>query len=290
MRARSLRQSVEELTNRYIATARYRAEEPVIEPATGMVEETAERPRSFEVPARIRKALVRAPRREGGSENPADTTQQKAPGGHRCVAGDEGYGRGPNPIEERLLKRPLIPNPAAHQNRRQRHRPGSGHVSAIASSPQADQWPYHDWSIRSEGWDRRCRRHGMILTSRVAWTTFQPALEGRTRKIADDVARFALRLLDTPPAAGRLARRRQRQPGCRTGPSQEVRMKPMARFLTLTFTFIAALSLGCDTQQPSGLRSTLALDKSAAGGNGGCPARRAGERGARPANTPAVLS
>src|SRR2546426_1228071 len=205
MRARSLRQSVEELTNRYIATARYRAEEPVIEPATGMVEETAERPRSFEVPARIRKALVRAPRREGGSENPAATTQQKARGGPRCVAGDEGYGRGPNPIEERLLKRPLIPNPAAHQNRRQRHRPGSGHVSAIASSPQADQWPYHDWSIRSEGWDRRCRRHGMILTSRVAWTTFQPALEGRTRKIADDVARFALRLLDTPPAAGRLA-------------------------------------------------------------------------------------
>jgi len=54
-------------------------------------------------------------------------------------------------------------------------------------------------------------------------------------------------------------------------------MKPMARFLTLTFTFIAALSLGCDTQQPSGLRPTLALDKSAAGGNGGCPDGRSGQ-------------
>ncbi len=67
-------------------------------------------------------------------------------------------------------------------------------------------------------------------------------------------------------------------------------MKPMARFLTLTFTFIAALSLGCDTQQPSGLRSTLALDKSAARGNGGCPDGRSGEREARRANTPVVLA
>src|SRR2546426_10088065 len=67
-------------------------------------------------------------------------------------------------------------------------------------------------------------------------------------------------------------------------------MKPMARFLTLTFTFIAALSLGCDTQQPSGLRSTLALDKSAARGNGGGPDGRAGEREARRANTPVGLA
>src|SRR2546422_1860635 len=66
-------------------------------------------------------------------------------------------------------------------------------------------------------------------------------------------------------------------------------MKPMARFLTLTFTFIAALSLGCDTQQPSGLRSTLALDKSAARGNGGGPEGGSGGREGRPAETSLVF-
>src|SRR5712691_768897 len=48
------------------------------------------------------------------------------------------------------------------------------------------------------------------------------------------------------------------------GRSREVRMKPVARFLPFLFSFVAALSLSCDVQQPSAPAPTLSLDKSAA--------------------------
>ena len=48
-------------------------------------------------------------------------------------------------------------------------------------------------------------------------------------------------------------------------------MKPMARFCTLLFSVLAAVSLGCDeTQQPTGPLAPLSLKKEAQGGNPDC--------------------
>src|SRR4029077_12327562 len=47
-------------------------------------------------------------------------------------------------------------------------------------------------------------------------------------------------------------------------------MKPVARFPSLVITFIAALSLSCDTQQPSGPRPTLSFDRSTTGADNKC--------------------
>jgi hypothetical protein len=64
-------------------------------------------------------------------------------------------------------------------------------------------------------------------------------------------------------------------------------MKPVVRFLPFLFSFIAALSLSCDVQQPSAPGPMPSLEKSAAGGNPNC---RAGERDGRGGNTPLALS
>jgi len=66
-------------------------------------------------------------------------------------------------------------------------------------------------------------------------------------------------------------------------------MKPVARFFPFPLSFVAALSLSCDVQQPSAPAPTLSLDKSAAGGNRDCAAGP-GERDARRVNTPLALT
>lgn len=63
-------------------------------------------------------------------------------------------------------------------------------------------------------------------------------------------------------------------------------MKPVARFLPFLFSFIAALSLSCDIQQPSAPLPTVSLDRSAAAGNPNC---RASGQHERNSNTPVAL-